>query len=359
MNIDTHLDVIKACRFCFMCRHLATTANVTFREADIPRGIALLLDRVRMNPTMLGNPDFIRTLYDNTLSAACRKHCVSHYDEAGLVLAARRDIVEQNLAPAEIRSLADEISAAFSPKLAGGGGRLLYLRVSSEKDEDAPVAAAFATIAAKAGIDKPGVLRTNDTGKALSVLGFSKQAAALATRLAALVTESGCDTLVVSCPAAFDALKNDYTAWSVPWPKALRILHASVWLAELAEKKTLTPRADATAAPSCAYIDSDYLRNYNGIDQAPRDLLRAFGYASKPFGTNSEESFALGEGAVVFDRIRSNITRLLRKRLEAHMDSPGDVIITASPYTRRVLADATDGRAIPVLSIEEAIAARI
>jgi len=68
MNIDNHLDVIKACRFCFMCRHLATLGNVTHRESDTPRGHALILDKVRMNEAALNNPHFIKTLYDAPLS---------------------------------------------------------------------------------------------------------------------------------------------------------------------------------------------------------------------------------------------------------------------------------------------------
>ena len=34
MHIENYLNVIDACRFCFMCRHLDPVGNVTFREAD-------------------------------------------------------------------------------------------------------------------------------------------------------------------------------------------------------------------------------------------------------------------------------------------------------------------------------------
>ena len=33
MNIDHYAPVINACRFCFMCRHLAAVGNVTFSIA--------------------------------------------------------------------------------------------------------------------------------------------------------------------------------------------------------------------------------------------------------------------------------------------------------------------------------------
>ena len=72
MHIEKNLDVINACRFCFMCRHLDPVGNVTFREADTPRGRALICDRIRMDAANLSNADYIDTLYRSALSAANR-----------------------------------------------------------------------------------------------------------------------------------------------------------------------------------------------------------------------------------------------------------------------------------------------
>ena len=71
MHIEKHLDVISACRFCFMCRHLDPVGNVTFRESDTPRGRALIVDRMRMDRECMKDPDFIDALYRSALSAAC------------------------------------------------------------------------------------------------------------------------------------------------------------------------------------------------------------------------------------------------------------------------------------------------
>lgn len=350
MHIQSQLDTINACRFCFMCRHLDTTANVTFREADIPRGRALILDRVRMNPEQLANPDYIRTMYDCALSAACRTHCVSHYDETGLVLAARRDIVAAGLAPTDVRPLAESLVAESATELSDGTGDVLYVETTAYMAGQPEIAAAFAKAMAAAGIAFR-TLRVNDTGKALAVLGFTDKASDAAKPVWDAIAASGCSTLITSCPAAFDALKSDCADLGAALD-GLDVQHASSYLLSLVKTGQLTPPA---AGREATYIDSDFLRNYNNISDEPRELLIACGYALKRFGTNPEESYALGEGAVVLDRLRPDLTQLMRKHFVELMDSPDDLIITASPYTRHVLSK-LDGQPVRAISIEEAVA---
>ena len=353
MHIESFLDVINACRFCFMCRHLDTTANVTFREADIPRGRALILDRVRMNPEQLSNSDYINTMYDCALSAACRQHCVSSYDEAGLVLAARSDIVEAGLTPCDVKTLADSLVAEFATEMTGNAGDILYIETTAYQAGQPEIAAAFGKAMAAAGVAFR-TLRVNDTGKALAVLGFADQAAEAARQTWDAITASGCSTVVASCPATFDAIKGDSTGLGAALD-GLNIQHTSTYLLGLVTSGQLTAKANRAEA---IYIDSDFLRNYNGITDEPRELLGACGYALKPFGTNPEESYACGEGAVVFARLRPRLVELMRERFVELMDSPDDLIITASPYTRHVLSQ-SDGKPVRVISIEEAVANRL
>lgn len=351
MHIDSHFDVINACRFCFMCRHLDTTANVTFREADIPRGRALILDRVRMNPELLSNPDYIRTMYDCALSAACRKHCVSSYDETGLVLAARRDVVDAKLTPPDVQILADRLVAEFALEVTGDEGDVLYVEPTIHTAEQPEIGTAFGKAMGTAGIPFRR-LRVSDTGKSLAVLGFADHAANMANQVRDAIIASGCTTVVASCPAAFDALKNEFSKLGAALDD-VDVQHTSTFLLGLVKEGRLNAKQTGEEA---YYIDSDFLRNYNGITDDPRELLSARGYALKPFGTNPEESYGLGEGAVVFDKLRPDLTRRLRKRFVELMDAPDSLIVTASPYTRYVLSK-LGGETVQVVSLEEAVAA--
>jgi hypothetical protein len=103
MNIDKFQDAISACRFCFMCRHLSAVGNVSFRESDTPRGRALLAGILQRDGKAF-HKDGVDAFYRSELSAANRFHCVSHYDENGLIIAARQDVVEMGWRPRRSRA---------------------------------------------------------------------------------------------------------------------------------------------------------------------------------------------------------------------------------------------------------------
>jgi Fe-S oxidoreductase len=319
MNIDKYLDVINACRFCFMCRYLSTLGNVTFKESDTPRGRALILDKVSMNKENLKNPDYINTLYEATLSAACRYHCVSHYDETGLIIAARHDVVEAGLAPEKVKKLADEL-AQVDFKVEGSGNILYYVGIYSDK-ANVPENCKF--------------ISGGDTGKALQVLGFIKESEAVFAEFKAKVIESGCKTLVTSCPASYDMLKGKLDN--------IEVKHSSEFL---------RPKA---SSGKVYYLDSDFLKNYRDNLSAPRELMKKCGYKLIPFGTNPEESYTVGEGAVVYDKLNPELAKKLCGRIVELTDNTAeDLLVTASPYTKYALNKYAPQ--LNVISIEEATA---
>ncbi len=319
MHIDTFKDTINACRFCFMCRHLDPVGNVTFRESDTPRGRALICDRIRMNAANLQNPDYIDTLYRSALSAANRTHCVSHYDETGLCLAMRRDVVAAGLASETVKALAKTLETeVFTVK---GKGKILYYGGHPELYSDCK------TISGK------------DPGKALEVLGFSAASKKVFARFKKAVAASQCQTLIVAEPSAYDFLKDKLAG--------IKVVHVAEHLLAANPKAAKTRKA--------YYLESDFLRNYDSNPSAPRDLLKALGYALLPFGTNDEESYAVGEGAVVFDALNPKLCAKLCARVYglAH-DSKKPLFITASLYVRDTLRKYNP--AFNVITIEEAAA---
>ena len=318
MNISKYLDVINACRFCFMCRHLSAVGNVTFKEADTPRGRALIADKVRMDKKNLTNPDFIRTIYEAELSAANHYHCVSHYDEAGLILALRRDIVEAGLAPQEVVELKDKL-LQVDFKLNGEGDTLYYVDLYSDESN------------APAGCK---IISGGDTGKALEVLGFVDEAAEVFEKFKTAVAASGCKTIVSSCPASYDMMKDKL--------EGVKVLHSSEYI------------KGKPGTGSIYYLDSDYLKNYrkNAVD--PRKILTDLGYTIKPFGTNPEESYTAGEGAVVYDKLCPELAQKLCGRVAELADNPEtDILVTTSPYVKNVLNKYAPE--LIVLSLEEIV----
>ena len=343
MHINDFNDAIMNCRFCFMCRHLSAIGNVRFTEADTPRVRAAMLYGIGTGTNKLDDEDFIATLYRQDLSACCRRNCVKKFDENGLALAARADVVEAGLAPADVAALAKKFAASAKWTISGKGD-IAYFEDTATVDAKT-VAPAFAAIAKKAGV-ACRTIKGGCIGKALKVLGYLPEAKAAAEAFAAFIAKAGIKTLVVSNPAAYDALTKDYPAFGIKL--AAKVVHSSEFIAGL--------KLATKAAGEVYYLADDFLRNYDDCD-APEKLLKALKAKLRAFGTNDEESYCCGEGACVLDKLHPELVKALAEYVAERADDPKkDKIVVASPYTKRVLAKY--GK-LNVVTLEELVAGLI
>ncbi len=312
------------CRFCFMCRHLSTIGQARSTEVDTPRVRAAMLYGLRTGTNSFDDTDFVDALYRQELSACCTHHCVNHYDENGLALAARADVVEAGKAPEKVRKLAKKYAkCAFTAK---GEGELAYfLDATTAADKDVAAAVRKLFAAAKA---KPVVIEGGSIGKALKVLGYLDDAKVAAESFAAFLADKGVKTLVVSNPAAFDALTQDYPAFGVKLPCKVLCISSYLLQAKVAFRKS---------AGEVYYLADDFMRNYDGCE-CPEKLLKALKATNRPFGTNDEESYCCGEGAVVFDELNPALAKTLAEYVAERADNPKtDRIVVLSAYTKKML----------------------
>ena len=329
MNISRFEEAISNCRFCFMCRHLSAIGNVRFTEVDTPRVRAAMLYGLRTGTNSFDDPDFVDALYRQDLSACCVHHCVNHFDENGLALAARADVVEAGKAPEAVKALAAELAATSAWKAAGKGDLAWFLDATTASDKDAVAAAKALFAAAKA---TPRTITGGCIGKALKVLGYLPEAKAAAEKFADFLKKAGVKTLVVSNPAAYDALTKDYAGFGVKLP--CKVLHITQFVLQ-AKLKFEWKLSEPVYA-----IADDFLRNYDDLD-APAKLLKALKAKTKPFGTNDEETYNCGEGAVVLDRLHPELVEALAKYVAARADDPAkDTLVVGSVYAKRALRKA-------------------
>ena len=329
MNISRFEEAISNCRFYFMCRHLSAIGNVRFTEVDTPRVRAAMLYGLRTGTNSFDDPDFVDALYRQDLSACCVHHCVNHFDENGLALAARADVVEAGKAPEAVKALAAELAATSAWKAAGKGDLAWFLDATTASDKDAVAAAKALFAAAKA---TPRTITGGCIGKALKVLGYLPEAKAAAEKFADFLKKAGVKTLVVSNPAAYDALTKDYAGFGVKLP--CKVLHITQFVLQ-AKLKFEWKLSEPVYA-----IADDFLRNYDDLD-APAKLLKALKAKTKPFGTNDEETYNCGEGAVVLDRLHPELVEALAKYVAARADDPAkDTLVVGSVYAKRALRKA-------------------
>lgn len=318
-----------------MCRHLAPVGNVTFTEADTPRVRASMIYGGTLHPEQMFHEDLIRVMYRSDLSGCCRRNCVNHYDEVGLTLAYRADIVEKGCEPDYVKALKKELEEKPRWTLSGEGS-VLY--VEDQYSVDASSAAAFKRLAGPCM-----TLSGGSCGKGLWVLGYRKEAKVLAEKFASAIEASKAETVVTSHPGIYDMLVNTFKEMNITL--SAKVMLSTQFLAGLKTAKALG---------EIYYLDSDFLRNYNEDASSVAELLKNNGAVLKPFGTNDEESYSCGEGALLLDRIEPALVEKLAKYVEERADDKAkDLIVTSSPYTKVMLSKYTS---LKVVTVEELLA---
>jgi len=143
---------------------------------------------------------------------------------------------------------------------------------------------------------------------------------------------------VVAEPSAFEFLRGN-----VP---GVKVVHCAEYLMDQGMKKT--------GARKAVYLESDFLKNYCGNPSAPRDLLAQAGYALIAFGTNTEESYAVGEGALVYDTLYPELAERLCQRVYTLAEGLAKTrFITASQTVKDTLKKYNP--AFDVVTLEEAV----
>ena len=308
MHIDKFEEAIMNCRFCFMCRHLSAIGNVRFTEVDTPRIRAAMLYGLRTGTNSFDDEDFVDALYRQDLSACCVHHCVNHYDENGLALAARADVVEAGKAPEAVKKLAAKFVKSVGWKAEGAGDVAWFLDETTAADKAVVAATKKLFAAAK--------------------ISFLPEAKAAAEQFAAFLKAEGVKTLLVSNPAAVSAFKQDYPEFGVKLPCEVKCVAGFVVQSKVKFAK---------AAGEVYALADDFLRNYIGCGCMDK-LLAAVKAVNKPFGTNDEETYCCGEGAIVLDKLHPELVKKLAEYVAARADDPKkDKIVVASAYTKRVL----------------------
>jgi Fe-S oxidoreductase len=144
------------------------------------------------------------------------------------------------------------------------------------------------------------------------------------------------NTLLVSCPHCYNTLRNEYRQFGGRY----NVVHHSELLRELLRSGKL--QAERRSNGTTVYHDPCYLGRYQGIFDAPRDVLRtASGAAVVEMERSREKSFCCGGGGGHFWMETKEGKRIDTLRIQQVKAMKADTVVTACPYCFHMLTDAT------------------
>lgn len=354
MEINKNNDILLACRFCPMCRHVCASGNISNSESDFSRGRAMLLYGVHKGSAQYDN-SIVEALYNCFLCGCCWDHCESHYDLPKLLKASRIDMVDLGVAPREAYEIKESMLKYKNPYLIKDvesfdtknrikkGADYLYYMGFNIRYFNHEIAEAVSKLFDKIGLEYTFLSNEPDCGKVFSLLGFAKDSIEAAKTLYGEIKNSGVSKIIISDPLSYDCIKNDFKELGLNLEPGIEIMHFSYFFTKFMQNIKIKKYTQPVTL-----IDSEYLGRFNNIIESPRKILKLI--ADNHFielMDNNEMQLASGEASFIFKNKKFGAAGILAKNICDIAKEKGlSRLITLSPTTKNYINKHTDCKAI-------------
>ena len=316
MEIEKNYAILKACRFCPMCRHLCTSGNLTGRESDFPRGRGLIMYDVYRGAKY--SSSYANALYNCVMCGSCLGGCEGGFDLPELIRASRVDMTNEGLEPEYARTLKDNLlksgnlygknidesytykNNAFEKKDA----EVIYILGQNINFYHAEIARAATGVLEELKADFTLIPKESSCGEVLGLLGYEKDAINMAKKFQNEIKKyKNIKTLITSDPIVYDCIVNNFSKWSinigVELKKSVKVMHFSDFAEKIIKEKKVSLKK---YLQKTAIVDSEYLCKKNSNCQASRNIAAMVsGDYFIEFARNKKDAFATGEAAFYYD----------------------------------------------------------
>lgn len=362
------MDVIKACRFCWMCRHVCTVGNMTAYESDTPRGKMLSLYGKLMEMEM-PDSEIAHTIYKCALCYRCKEECVGGFDVPEVVLNTRAELAAEGEYPKAldaVRKLLSETGAldasgcqvnkkhveSIIGQLPRRARVILFAGSSASTYTPAAVLGA-AKILKSGGIDFTMLDYQGCSGYEFYEMGFRTDAISVAHETAEALNQvcdasSGKSIVLTLDPSDNWALTSLYPQWGVE--KAFDAMDFSTYIHKLLKTGCLDlGHTDV----EITYHDPCHLGRVQRVFSQPREILTSIeGLSLKEMHWNGQQAHCCGGHLKFTDPVLAG--KIAHERVNQIKETGVRQVVTACPKCCDSLGNADDG--IEVIHIAEFLA---
>ena len=364
MPIENVILTTDNCRYCLMCRHVASVEHVTHRESLSPHGIALVIASVRRG-LLQWNADTVDVIYSAADNGNSRAHCVFDQPLPEAIAAVRAELVAQKLAPAvvyDLKARFEEWGTPFKQQkpqpVAGRGEVALFVGDEAQYLWPATVPAALALLKA-VGISAILVGAGRSNGYLASSLGLPETARWLAQATLADLETSGVRRMLVLSPGDFFTFNQLYDErLGIEWPASVQLSELTTFLADYLEGGEIKFKKTSQRAPY-AYVDPSHAVRVPARHAGPRRLLASVmpGPARELFW-RCERAHPVGNTALQFTQ-PDIAEKLTLARLEDARQSGAQMLISDDPGTLQCLGENASQFGLRVIGLYELLAEQL
>ncbi|HEX7576385.1 MAG TPA: (Fe-S)-binding protein [Candidatus Methanoperedens sp.] len=148
--------------------------------------------------------------------------------------------------------------------------------------------------------------------------------------------DKGIKKIITQCPHCYNTLKNDYRQYGME----LEVIHHTELINNLRKSGKLTVNVNETDLGNVVFHDSCYLGRYNGIYDAPREVIASVtGRAPTEMERRRDKSFCCGAGGGRMWMEESEGTRINVARVEEALKKDPRTICVSCPYCLTMFED--------------------